>query len=117
MCRDHKSVLLRTGLDGNFVENRTRDFIGRLARTERMNSRSREDIPSRHLAHVFVADKSFHAVLVRPIADEPCPVLRQVGPTEMVEEERHMVHRLIGMVIVLVPTESGRRLFIISEIQ
>ena len=93
------------------VENRTGDLVDGIARAGRMESGRRQDVPCGHLPAILIAADSFHGVGIGVPADGPGPFLGLGGSAERIEQEWYEMHRLVRMVVILVPAEIQRRVF------
>jgi hypothetical protein len=81
------------------------DFI---SRTYRIEPESTEDIPRRHLAYIVISADTVHIVVVGTSQYTARPFPRQPGLTRLHKQIGDMVHRLVGVVVVVVPPKRGR---------
>ena len=102
-CEGLPLGILGVEVKHHLVEHGACNFVASVARTDRVNAACRQNIPCRHLPHVFVAYQPCHGVAVGILTNVARPFLCQIGSTKAVEEERHVVYGLVGMIVVFVP--------------
>ena len=113
MCNHRKlltGMILRIKTELYFIKYRASNLHPRIPRTRRMNAGSRQHIPCWHLTNIFIAHNSFHFIIICILTNISRPLLCMPRHTELVEKERHEMHRFIGMIIVAIPQQIWRSL-------
>lgn len=91
--------------DRHLFEYRRGEQVDVVARADGVDARCGQYVPGAHLADVFVAAQPQHVGSVGAVADAAGPFLRKPCLARIREEERYVVDRFVGVVVVVVPEE------------
>ena len=85
--------------------------VDSISRTHRIKPHCTQDIPRGHLADIVIPADAIHVISIGIGKDTANPLLRKPGFACIDKQVGGMVHRFIGVVVIVVPSKRGGGLF------
>ena len=101
-------AVFRIELNFYFVKHRAGYLVFTIAGVDRMDPHRGQHIPGRHLTDIFIATNSISISAIGFVANGACPFLSQPRHADFVEQERHLMHWFVSVIVIVVPQKVGR---------